>query len=163
PNLINQFTFAHNRIAATETQTDDYLYDVEAVGIKGWKSTNKTPLPGLSIGSYMSMNTYGLLVAEDKSYQFTNSTTWIRGRHTWKWGFEYACWYAINDAKNEAAGGLSFDGSFTGDALADFMLGLGDVSRSVSLKTNLQSKNYGGFIQDDLKFQSRFTLSMGLR
>src|SRR5260370_36907850 len=109
-NLINQFTFAYNQVAQAETVDSNSLYDVEALGIKGWKTTSKVQPPNIAVGSFFGLNSYPLGITTEKSYQFTNTTTWIRGHHTWKWGFDYSRWYTIDGRNNEAYGGLGFDG-----------------------------------------------------
>ena len=169
-NLLTQTTFATNRVRAEETVKDDYLHNVQNLGVAGWNLDN-TPqtLPNMSLaGGLIAMQNSGLLFGpNDKSYQANNLTTWIMARHTLKVGFEYARWYSENGigyrGSGSDQGSFSFSGQVSGNPYADFMLGLGSVSRTASLVTNMISNNYSAFVNDDFKLNRRLTLSMGLR
>jgi len=59
---------------------------------------------------------------------------------------------------------VSFDGSVTGDAKADFMLGLVDNVLASGGEYNVYaSKNYSAFAQDTIKLTPRLTIDLGLR
>jgi hypothetical protein len=169
-NVLTQVTFATNRVKAEETVHNNYLHNVQTLGIAGWDLDN-TPqtLPNMSLsGGLIAMQNSGLLFGpNDKSYQTNDLTTWILSRHTLKFGFEYARWYSENgigyNASGSDQGGFGFTGQVTGNPYADFMLGVGSVSRTASLVTNMISNNYSAFVNDDYKITRRLTLSIGLR
>src|SRR5581483_276115 len=168
-NVLTQITFASNHILAGETVTDRYLNNVQRLGIAGWNLTNlPQTLPNMSIVGLIAMQNSGIAFGpNDKSYQTNDLTTVIRGRHTLKFGFEYARWYSENgigyNASGSDQGSFSFTGQVTGNPYADFMLGLGSVARTASLVTNMISNNYSAFVNNDYKVSRRLTFSMGRR
>jgi hypothetical protein len=116
---------------------------------------------------------------DDHVWQFEDSLSWTRGRHTLKFGGQFfrqiiKTFYAGN---NGQLGLMDFDGRFTnasvsspvtntGDGGADFVLGLPfQYGRGVSTgKTWEQSSNIiGVYAQDTWRITNRLTLNLGLR
>ena len=60
------------------------------------------------------------------SYQIRDDLTWIRGRHSFKFGFE-SLPLNFHQIFIEAPS-MTFDGSRSGDPIADFMLGAFDTT-----------------------------------
>ena len=94
----------------------------------------------------------------------TDSADWQVGRHVWKFGVliqRYKNGYGfVNDY-----GTLTFDGSVTGNAYADFLLGIPQSSARVNpLPTRYQYVgDMGLYAQDDYQISDRLTLNYGLR
>ena len=92
--------------------------------------------------------------------------TWAKGKHVLKIGGElrtYSFYTEIVDNAN--FGSFSFNGRFTGDAYADFLLGLPNTSTRLNpLVPRTQSSNeLGLFITDTFKVTQKLTLDLGLR
>ena len=60
---------------------------------------------------------------------------------------------------------MTFDGSRSGDAFADFLLGAFDTTNVAFgvRNTNAYTTFYSGYVQDEFKVNPRFTLTFGLR
>lgn len=95
------------------------------------------------------------------------SVTSVRGSHSLSAGYEYndRSVYARHGS-HSPRGSFDFNGQYTGDGFADFLLGLtSGTRRNYPLETfGLESSPYtGAFIQDFWKVRSDLTVSLGLR
>jgi hypothetical protein len=100
-------------------------------------------------------------------WQFRDNLSIQRGRHSFKVGYDHR--FRMDDRTNAsgAAGGQwDFTGRFTGDAFADFILGLPQTTQrfTPSLPRRFQRFNdFGLFVQDAWKAGDRLTLNLGVR
>ncbi len=101
-------------------------------------------------------------------WQFTDNVTWNKGRHTFKFGFDYRKIRAVSALgflSGDNYGYYNFDGSFTGAPFADFLLGL-PINTSVDNVKNDndgRSNHYNAYAQDSFRVSERLTLEYGLR
>jgi hypothetical protein len=91
----------------------------------------------------------------------------VRGKHTFKSGFEYI-WYKVKQNPDLVANGtFSFFGSgaqSTGNGFADFLLGLPDFYSQQSSPAFYESAaNGGAFAQDSWRIRPNITINYGLR
>ncbi len=132
------------------------------------------PIDGLSSIGWGSGLTAPGIVATDsdtlaKTYQINEKLTWVKGRHTLKFGgqflrYDQQRFYAGN---NGVLGFINFNGTFTNFAFSDFLLdmvsskgrGGGDPNDPW---THLQNR-ISVFAQDDFKILRNLTLNLGLR
>jgi hypothetical protein len=99
------------------------------------------------------------------NYQYTGSLTWIRGRHNIKVGGDVLRMQYFSKSYGDMRGRLTFNGRFTGETMADMMLGWASSSRrqlDASGPYHLIT-NYSGYAQDDFKVTPNLTLNLGLR
>lgn len=99
------------------------------------------------------------------NYQYAGTLTWIKGRHSLKYGADFLRmqYFARNYGDNR--GRINVLGRYTGYPLADFVLGWPDSARrqlDADGPYDLVS-NYSGFVQDDFKVAPSLTLNVGLR
>ena len=102
------------------------------------------------------------------SMPFEGHFTWIKGLHTVRWGIG-----VTREGKGEVAsatgnltnGSFVFDGSATGDALADFLVG-----RAFSYTETAEDPfgvyrwvNVEPYVEDQMKLKSNITLTLGVR
>ncbi len=121
-------------------------------------------------GSYSSSGSHNPL------FNFNDDLTWIRGRHTLKFGATYQKNYYAGFGEQGISGGVTFDPketglpgvtSFTaggGSSFASFLLGWADTGRTETFRYIGQEYVYwAGYVQDDFHVNSKLTLNLGLR
>jgi len=99
------------------------------------------------------------------NYQYTGSMTWIKGRHTMKYGGDLLRYQYFSRSFGDTRGRLAFNGRFSGNTMADMLLGWASNSRrqlDAAGPYHLVT-NYSGFVQDDYKVTSSLTLNLGVR
>ena len=186
--LVNQFRFGYVGATANQHGTTADQADVDALALTGVFTTlndDQRSLPGVSFvnlgaglkGGGSAVNDYQ--ASYQPMWDMSNTTTWIRGRHTLNFGANYRRWSLQRDLANDFLGNIRFSGFFTGNktqdnAIADMLLGYySDASVfqpagfSVgNLSGNPRQFNYwylAPYLQDDWKVSSRLTLNLGLR
>ena len=145
---------------------------VEQAGIRGIGTAGREDfvgLPNVGISGYTGFNTAfgvnGRLWSDVTNAKVT--LTWVRGGHTLSTGYEF------NDrsvygrhGSHSPRGSFDFNGQYTGDGFADYLLGLtSGTRRNFPLETfGLDSSPYSGaFVQDFWKLRSNLTIGLGLR
>ncbi|MEO7145294.1 MAG: carboxypeptidase regulatory-like domain-containing protein, partial [Bryobacteraceae bacterium] len=164
PTLLSEFRFSVNRFATT-------VANVNHTSLNSLGSNFPVlgpPAPaGISVSGRVAMGTSSDYdeFNVNANFQVDESLTWTKGNHIIKGGFELLHLRYVNRSSFLEYGAFSFDGSFTGNAAADFLLGK-PVSAQVASPTleqdGLQLNTYY-FLQDDWRVNRRLTLNLGLR
>ncbi len=101
-----------------------------------------------------------------RDYEFYDNMSWVHGRHSVKFGGEFQRVSAFNfQNPAPARGSFAFDGRYTGNAFADFLLGdtLGPSRTTENLQTEPRNSRGALFVQDDWTVTAKLTLNLGLR
>jgi len=107
-------------------------------------------------------------------WDLSNTSTWIKGRHTLNFGANYRRWSLQRDLANDFLGQFTFSGFFTGNAVADMLLGYysgASVFQPAGFSVAGRSGNprefnfryFAPYLQDDWKVNGRLTLNAGVR
>ena len=87
-----------------------------------------------------------------------------RGKHSFKLGADFSYEKIIHDTLLDNYGVFTFNGSKTGNAYADFLLG---VPATMTQDAPVRKTDNGGYLsafaQDDFRIHSRVTLNLGIR
>jgi hypothetical protein len=103
----------------------------------------------------------------DGHWQVSDNITWLFGKHSVRVGGEYVNWFVNRYLTTNTGlfGNYSFTTRYTGNAYADFLLGLPtSVTRVDPYPTQYNRwYDWAAFVQDDWKVTPRLTLNYGLR
>jgi hypothetical protein len=155
----------------TNSQVWPYSADKDWSAETGFIGGTKNPVaagpPAIEITSYMTLGpAYDIpKIWVYNNYQYAASTTWIRGRHSIKFGADFLRTQYFSRNYGDTRGRANFDGRFTGFSAADFVLGWANSTRrqlDASGPYHLLS-SYSGYFQDDFKVTPSLTLNLGMR
>lgn len=200
-NLVNQFRFGYVEALAVQRGVTAPQSDIDPLNLTGVFTglpDEQRSYPAVGFANFgAGLSGGGSAVNDYQSsnqpmIDISNTTTWIRGRHTLNFGANVRKWSLQRDLANDFLGQFTFSGFFTDpripnpavpgtflpgtrdNAVADFLLGyfsgasaFQPAGFSVQGKTgNPREFNFlyvAPYIQDDWKVNSRFTLNLGLR
>ncbi len=172
PNLILSTRGGWNRIFTNRfTPMEENMNQV--IGLRGVG----TSLPGSALFNingyaFLGPGSYNPNFSDSQTRQLTADLTWIRRRHSLKFGVNLG-WMQMYESNAAIANGqFLFDGSFTqnprtgreGNAIADLLLGAAATAQVSNIAyLNQRAPWYDLYAQDEWKVSARMTLSVGLR
>ncbi|HZY61941.1 MAG TPA: TonB-dependent receptor [Edaphobacter sp.] len=173
PSVVNNLRFGYSTDNVVDGQTEngqtppDGSKVLTEVGLQGANPSGLTGagFPSISISGLTGLSDVAGGVKSDNHILTINDTvSWQAGRHTWKFGGSaqhYTNYYGV--VPNY--GTFSFDGTFTNNAYADFLLGLPQKSQRMNpLKSREMSlTDYGLYAEDSFKVTPKLTLNYGIR
>ena len=100
--------------------------------------------------------------------QLIDNMTWIKGRHTIKFGFDTRQLRAESNlgfTGGDNYGDYGFTGNFTGAPWGDFLLGVPAATSIAVVKfdNDGRARHWKAYIQDSFKVSSRLTIDYGIR
>jgi len=170
-NVISQTRVSVNRISANPAVTSGL--NPRDYGI-GFANTNPLAagLPSMAVQGFFGGGTAALGDPQqpfvnriNHVWQAASDLTWIAGRHSLKFGVDVRR-EAMNIAFiNRPNGDLTFSGGITGNAAADFLLGLPAQARATTQQVTQDGYGWlvAGYVQDDFRVTPNLTVNLGLR
>ena len=160
-NVIGSIRVGYNRIDWDEIVPSQ---DLRGIGIPGVDSSN----PGFSqiaITGYRTLGVSNVPNADDsRNLQVSGDVSLTKGAHTIKTGVQHYQLGIDFLSSQRSSGIFNFNGQYTGDPFADFLLGYGSsASLSKYAKLNFRTPYTHFFVQDDWRTRERLTLNLGLR
>jgi hypothetical protein len=169
--LVNEARVGYSRFGFYRFQEDRNRDVVNALGIGGLTDAGRTPFnngaPQIAVTGYTNIGGPTNLPQgrHDNNYNYIENMTYIRGSHTIKWGADIRRFMLNSFFTSFGRGAFSFDGTFTGNAVADLLLGMPrQADRNLGEPFhNARTFASGYYIQDDWKITPRLTINLGLR
>lgn len=99
------------------------------------------------------------------SYQIRDDFSWSKGRHQMKMGLGWLLYKKNQDWFTFTQGQFRFDGNFSGNDFADYLLGLSSNYTEDAVKSagNWNNVSWSSYFQDNYRVSNRLTLNLGLR
>src|ERR1700687_2015180 len=170
PNKVNQIWLSYMRnFGGRLTLTAPRLGIARQASLADFGSTltvQGTPaLPDISVNSFFNLGqAIGGPTAGTNFYSVRDALSYTRGRHALKFGGEVSLQKDIQDTLLNNYATFSFNGSVSGNSLADFVLGIPNQIKQDAPVTAYTNSWYTAlFLQDDFRIHPRLTLNLGLR
>jgi hypothetical protein len=175
---VNEAHFSFTRLRVFDLPSSAFGTNVLAsLGIQGFSNDPFTyGLPTLTVTDYDTVQDSQNLpqLQRDNTWYFSDGFSRSLGRHTWKAGVQFTHFTMAYLQSLFERGNFIFNGSYTqdpsnpgatGDAFADFLLGLpAQTQREVgSAQAYLRQNTYGAYVQDDWRITRRINITAGLR
>jgi hypothetical protein len=161
PSLLNELRLAVTRVDSNVSQKDNrQLSDFGAT----FPGVITPQLPNINISGFVNMNTTDLFNEHDNIYQLGDTLRLTRSRHSLSVGGEVERLELYNFGSSGNNGTFTFDGTQTGNAFADFLIGK-PVRLLQASPYHRNAKTWDGYVfaQDDFHISNRLTLNLGLR
>jgi len=176
PALINSVRFGWHTFDESEVfgTTNDPAFDV--TGKMNLPGVSRLPLeygpPTITINGpdgvfsvYNLQRQIGPRTRGNSIYQLLDTVSWQHGTHFLKFGMELDRRNVLFSQSRAPRGSFTFDGTYSGSALADFMLGYikSDNLNPTHTNTDLTDVTQAYYVNDDWKTTDRLTINLGLR
>jgi outer membrane receptor protein involved in Fe transport len=165
-NLVNVARVSFNRIDAKPNVTSGL--DPRDFG---WSISPSNPtalgLPNIGINGFFAMGDVQQPFATrvNEVFAITDDVSWVTGRHVYKFGFEVRRDHIVLAFINRPNGNFTFNGQYTGNAAADFLLGFPQQYRQATGDPNMDGSTLATsfYAQDEWRLSSRVTFNAGVR
>jgi hypothetical protein len=183
PTLVNELRggFSVTRRNATDSVTSQQA--ANALGLTSGPGALPGPIPPgydaptIILSGFMGYQAQSNdLNPQEGTYEVTDSLTWTRGKHTFKFGVDYRYLASLNTEvfNDYRMGQYQFNGSVMSSLLgsgaatpiASFLLGYPDlttIATVVNPNTDSRANAFALYGQDDFKVSQSLTLNFGLR
>ena len=170
PSAINVLRASYNNIAANPAVTSGLRNEDFGINVP-----NTNPLAqGLAAITVSGFFGGGVGLGDQQQpfvergndvFQLTNDFTWTRGAHSLKFGVDFRREHMLIAFINRPNGDFTFNGVRSGNAAADFLLGLPSQFRRTTTNQAQDGVGYGyaGYVQDEWRAMSNLTVNAGLR
>ena len=176
-NLINEFRFGYNHLNSHRFNLNyniNVSQQLDFPGVPFGPELGGLPSISFSDGT-TGVGSSGYLPSKESqhSFVFNDNLSWVRGRHSAKFGAELRFEQFTIFQPASPRGSMSFGSDFTdnpaspgsgGEAIATFLLGIPDGGSITGLNNIIYNRQiYAVYALDDFKVSPKLTLNLGLR
>jgi len=170
PSFVNEirvgYNYAYHLNSPISLNGRNWVGDIGLRNLAGGTDPIDYGRPGFTMTGTTGNGEGGITQgATENVLSVSNATSWVKGHHNVRFGIQAQ--FRKYDQLTEVPprGGFTFNGQFTGNAVADFLLGYCSTCTGAfgSSRSNYRSPTVAPFIDDNWQVSPRLTLQMGLR
>jgi outer membrane receptor protein involved in Fe transport len=170
PLILNEFrvTAQRNNNIIGQPAADKPKPADLGIGIISDHPTGPTRLEFTDSGLIVGFSYRGPTDMINNTFAWSDTLSWVKGRHSLKFG-GYVSAYQNNTAYDYYVNGAfifygTSGGAYSTNEFADFLMGVPDeYSQFPSAPSNIRSRSYAAFGQDEWHVNKNFVLTLGLR
>jgi hypothetical protein len=163
---INVARVSYNRIAANPALTSGLLNSAYGINLPH-NVPSAQGLANIGINGFFSLGDAQQPFVErlNEVLQISDDFTWVTRGHQLKFGLDVRREHMFIAFVNRPNGDFTFTGAHTGNAAADFLLGLPGQFRRTTANSPQDGHGwlYAGYVQDEFRPSPTITLNAGLR
>jgi hypothetical protein len=172
PNLVNDFRVGRNFFSTATVNPFSVDNNTRAgadLGIPGFDGDSRYNNPGIPDFSITGFNGFGSAgtnwYQNDSTSQLSEQISWAHGSHNIMAGMEFRRLATGRAAVNSARGTFTFNGTQSGYAPADFILGhpVSFATAGPEIRGRVAGWRDGFFVLDKWQVSRKLTLNYGLR
>jgi hypothetical protein len=173
PNLMNEvgYNYSYGAIVSDPIGLDSAALSPD-VKVTLPYAVTLARIPSLAFTSGSGIAGYGPYRDYNRNHAFYDNVTWIRGRHTWKFGATINHYQKAENAAGNNVGSFSFTNTAApsgtpsyAQSWANFLLGNSSsfTQASLDLTPDIRTWQWEAYAQDDFRLLPNLTLSLGVR
>ncbi|HYM05247.1 MAG TPA: carboxypeptidase-like regulatory domain-containing protein [Terriglobales bacterium] len=168
PTLLNETSFNYNGNRINIVPKGNIVRPSSLTIPELFTGNNLNRIPGISLGGSTGTNfDVSSWPWKNKAddYQIRDDVSWTRGSHQLKIGGSWAIYKKVQDLFGDTQGAFSFNGSYTGNDFADFLLGYSNSYTELAVQDHgyWDNVSWAAYVQDNWRVNTRLTLNLGLR
>ncbi len=170
PSVINEVRGGYGYLIGSNVAQGVGTNYTTQSGILGFEQTslNFPGFPTVGVGGFSSFtngNPFNPIINPTNTLEISDIVTINKGKHSIRAGIDFRHYHLTSTNSAWSRGSFSFNGQFSGNALADYLLGypqsgIRDFPRN---QFGLKNVDYPIFVQDDIKVTPKLTVNLGLR
>jgi len=168
PTLLNETAFNYNGNVINIVPSGNFARPSGLNIPELFAGNNLNRNPSISLGGSTGTN-YDLASwpwhnkADD--YQIRDDISWTKGSHQIKMGASWALYKKVQDLFGNTQGSFSFNGTYSGNDFADYLLGLANSYTELAVQDHGYWNNvsWAAYVQDNWRVNTRLTVNLGLR
>lgn len=166
PNLLNAFTASYKRGSDSEGNRNVPFQTPLDAGVNIPNPVYPTNFPSsVSVSGRVSTgpSLQGPFLRLENIYYYGDTLDWIKGKHDLKFGGSFMRVRFGPDFAGFDNGLFTFNGQYTGNAMADFLLGEPSFLEFLREREHNVNNDFGVFANDDFRVTRNVKLTLGLR
>lgn len=167
PSLVNDLRFGWTSITTTSTPQEPFTSS--QLGIASPLSNLFSGMPEISVANDFDLGAspFSDNSASEPTYTASETLSWTKGRHSLKFGAQYAH-YELQENFNLYTRGQIFFLGYSGDPFKDFLGGYYDTAGLTIMGSGVNNRDVlsydlAGFATDDWRVTNHLTLNLGVR
>ena len=165
PSTVNVFTYGFSRNAITQFPIPSAVNRAGLSIAEVLPGNRYNAIPDVTLSGYGTIGVGSSTNNANNIFEWRDDLTHVVGSHSLKFGFDFIRLQKFVYTGTNSQGAFTFNGSVTGNAVADLLLGDGFSYTEASLAPNgyFFANSYEMYAQDDWKIRPNLTVNLGLR